>query len=597
MTAIRNRVLHDAFSGDNMLMRDIRGWLPSDVVSEIDSLFGLHGIGLMTLVEGKRLVDLRLSCFLFRGFRKYASPSVNDYQWYGLPAVRRDRQPASLILLGENGSGKSSLFDAMEHMWTGTISEAHYRGFDRIKDYLHNGEGIEPDAHYYTIADKYDFNTARSAINVDVAHFFLSEGSIQRLSCSLGDVGNWFPFFCECLGMVDLYYFSQGKGVYENIVEVLTKRVETPAVSSSSFLAELRKNIRRASLFLSSQSQRSVQHTIDNCRTILTSIDGGADVDVQEAASRVVIPSALRQIRVVKAWSAAIATIPAGDDAPIEDSVFNAVKPTPLEQFTSALTALITGLETYLVEGRNDALRQLSETLTKYNAAIDAEANLTQSDRATAAALLRRVEIFRKALSARIIAEVKAFIDDSFASMIKDVFREKFLKEGESIDIDLSRIDSGVISVQVLLEGGGKRVTFHPSKYFNTFRFRLFFITLQAALCIRMMVVLGFRFPIVIDDIFYANDYRNKAELRHFFAVMDEAAERVLGDRLLLQLLFFTHDEQLVTALRLSNVGSEGNLRFARIVDSRNAEALLTARCSEGEESEKYINLISMLYE
>ena len=607
MKAIRNRVLNDAFQVDQTLLTDVRSRLSvmssgvvssGDLVSALDRLFGSEVYGLMPLKDDRHIVDLRLRHLLIRGFRKYGVPQSSSTDWYGVNATDDKSLPASLILIGENGAGKSSLFDAVEYMFTKSVSEADYRGFASVSDYCRHSDDLSPEVRYYTQAGCYDLQSATSGLNVDLASFFLSENSIQALSRSISDAANWFPFFCECLGIGDLYRFSEGDETFARLVETLKSSVEVPDIDRASLIAVLDKDVRQASKFLSSSSQRLVQKTIDNCREVLSSFDEIVASGLDAVIARVSLASALSQLKVVKTWKSAVDSILAdtSDETSFEDNIFDD-GPEPEERLRDALAALATGLETYLSSERDTALRQLSDDLATYQAAAASEASVTPDDTAAVESLLLRLKKFRIVLSARILTEVKTYINASFVSVLTDVFRDNFLKPGETLSIDLKRVDSGVIGVSVMTSDGNVRLRHHPTKYFNTFRFRLFFIVLQAALDVHVMSVLGFRFPIVIDDVFYSNDYRNKVELYKFFAVLGEAADRILGNRRLLQVIFFTHDEQLVSALaRNPQRLNMGNLSFGRVMDSADAERLLTCQSQLPESGERYVNLISSMY-
>ena len=608
MKAIRNRVLNDAFQVDQTLLTDVRSRLSvmspgavssGDLVSALDRLFGTEVYGLKPLKDDRHVADLRLRHLLIRGFRKYGAPSSPSTGWYGMNATDDQSRPASVILIGENGAGKSSLFNAVEYMFTKSISEADYRGFTSVADYCRHSDNMPPEVRYFTQEGCYDLQSASAGLNVNLDSFFLSENSIQALSRSIGDAANWFPFFCECLGIGDLYRFSEGDETYTRLVETLKRSVEVPDIDRASLVAVLDKDVRQASKFLSSSSQRLVQKTIDNCREVLSSFDDIAGAGLEAIVSRVTLASALSQLKVVKTWKSAVATILAGaaDDTTFDGSIFDD-GPEPEERLRDALAALVTGLETYLSSERDAALRQLSDDLAGYLAAAASEASVTADDTAAVDSLLLRLKKFRIVLSARILTEVKTYINESFVSVLTNVFRENFLKGGETLSVDLKRVDSGVIGVSVMTTARGERLRHHPTKYFNTFRFRLFFIVLQAALDIHVMSVLGFRFPIVIDDVFYANDYRNKVELYKFFAVLGEAAARILGNRRLLQVIFFTHDEQLVSALaRNPQRLNMGYMSFGRVMDSADAERLFTCQSQLPESGERYVNLISSMYE
>ena len=82
--------------------------------------------------EKPAVTDYSLRALLLRNFRKYGVPS-GEYGYYGM-YVSTDENPCSqMFLLGRNGVGKSSLFDAAEYFFTGNIGEAEYRRINARK--------------------------------------------------------------------------------------------------------------------------------------------------------------------------------------------------------------------------------------------------------------------------------------------------------------------------------------------------------------------------------------------------------------------------------------------------------------------------------
>lgn len=77
-----------------------------------------------------------------------------------------------------------------------------------------------------------------------------------------------------------------------------------------------------------------------------------------------------------------------------------------------------------------------------------------------------------------------------------------------------------------------------------------------------------FLFPFVFDDIFYANDYKNKTLLYRFFEVLSQGAKTFLGNESCLQLIFFTHDEQFMNTLFLKKAPF-ASATMARLLDCR----------------------------
>lgn len=93
----------------------------------------LHGIPDSNHGEGKgSFKDYGIKALLVRNFRKYGQILSNPDAYYGMEL----KDSGLTVLLGDNGSGKSSVFDAAEYLFTGNIGEAEYRDYD-VSTQLH----------------------------------------------------------------------------------------------------------------------------------------------------------------------------------------------------------------------------------------------------------------------------------------------------------------------------------------------------------------------------------------------------------------------------------------------------------------------------
>ena len=96
--------------------------------------------------------------------------------------------------------------------------------------------------------------------------------------------------------------------------------------------------------------------------------------------------------------------------------------------------------------------------------------------------------------------------------------------------------------------------TISVKKHFNTFRFHLFNTILNMAFSFAVMEKLKVKLPIMLDDIFYASDFHNMRNIKHFVKAILTAYKSIfengkdnseqpdkIGSKL--QLVIFTHDE------------------------------------------------------
>lgn len=199
-----------------------------------------------------------------------------------------------------------------------------------------------------------------------------------------------------------------------------------------------------------------------------------------------------------------------------------------------------------------------------------------------------KLQEFRDNAKKEINQAIREIIDIEFKRSIEKMFHHIFLFAKETFLFDISHIADDRISVTV------NGLSVH--KYFNTFRYRLFYLAIQAAINLAKMKREQFSFPMVLDDIFYANDYKNKRQLFHFFNVLKDEAKRLLPT-LPFQLIFFTHDEQLFSTLYRNKEWRQGlDVNFSRVIDYDEFKQI-ESQYVKVTETKKYFNLHISLYD
>ena len=105
-----------------------------------------------------------------------------------------------------------------------------------------------------------------------------------------------------------------------------------------------------------------------------------------------------------------------------------------------------------------------------------------------------------------------------------------------------------------------------------------------------------FSFPIIFDDVFYANDYKNKQQLYKFFKILRDKASSFLAPEQKFQILFFTHDEQLVATLQKD---FNPSFKFGRMIEVADFEkpAVQKDFIVHLSENTNYLNLYCPIYE
>src|SRR5690606_27010204 len=103
-------------------------------------------------------------------------------------------------------------------------------------------------------------------------------------------------------------------------------------------------------------------------------------------------------------------------------------------------------------------------------------------------------------------------------------------------------------------------------KILNTFHYRLFSTMVGIAIAIASRKNTQINMPLVLDDIFYASDFENRATVETFIEALFKMFEDFTPD-LPLQLILFTHDQLIFeSAIKvLSEKKPEHDIAFAKL--------------------------------
>ena len=233
MNEYKDKLLKDALQENKefpLRLLDVLKILP-DSAKLIDRVVELFKYSFVIKLHDTQtqIRDYRFKYLFLNNYRKF-SPLTGDVHYYGLPFCSKEGYIHSLFLLGDNGSGKSSLFNSMEYVMTGKIGEASYRNIQDLTWYVNRTWGKDPEIRLQTQTREFALSDAKSFFEdtgLNVERFFFSENSIYELSrCMVRidvntQVIDWVPFFCYALGINDIMDFVLGSGLYAEIKQKL----------------------------------------------------------------------------------------------------------------------------------------------------------------------------------------------------------------------------------------------------------------------------------------------------------------------------------------------------------------------------------------
>ncbi|WP_425883396.1 hypothetical protein ACPYIV_13120 [Parabacteroides sp. ASD2025] len=155
--------------------------------------------------------DFRINCMTINNFRKFPKLDIP----FGLKLSSQDKDdPESLILLGKNGVGKSSLFASFEYIFEGIISEARLRNYEVEEFATHSDAEADASSHEIRIFTREGVFTSfadfkKSIGDLNVNPFFCSEWDIISIGQRKAEGGHeqeaaFHDFFAENLGFGEL---------------------------------------------------------------------------------------------------------------------------------------------------------------------------------------------------------------------------------------------------------------------------------------------------------------------------------------------------------------------------------------------------------
>lgn len=138
-------------------------------------------------------------------------------------------------------------------------------------------------------------------------------------------------------------------------------------------------------------------------------------------------------------------------------------------------------------------------------------------------------------------------------------------KEPDEYDEETGEILSEVITAKIRPKGQNAEPQ-TVGKILNTFHYRLFSTMVGISIAIASRKNTQINIPLVLDDIFYASDFENRATIETFIEALFKMFEDFTPD-LPLQLILFTHDQLIFeSAIKvLSKIKSEHDISFAKL--------------------------------
>lgn len=616
MSTLPARILKEALDDCKLTIGDLYNYLPEGEYAK-EQFNGLRKLIPIAKVSRHPFhgQDFRFCHLLLKNFRKFGNLPLNTY--YGLQFEKTFRNKSEelidfLILLGDNGIGKSSLVDSLEYMFTDNIGEAKIRqipsatyirnksGEKLVKVYMNNNENI-------VLGDNTNLYFRQE---YDVSNFFFSENSILKFAeytqRNRDNSNDWFTFFCYILGLGTLYDACSKDGILDQIKEqIIERKNDLASEDVNQIRTKLQKLIKDGCLGITDKQRTAFTQLQKKMLNAQEYIKLGKIGDTKEALSIFVKPDfySLTSFYFIQDFQNIYAEIISqmsfesySRGLPFKKVIFEGKKENlgNTKKLLNAITECMSHIQIVLKYGTgmvplDDIKVYVSKLMHKEQGRSVAEQEKTAEELYI---MMSRIDNLKETILKLIHKTVVEYVDESLVEAVKSIFDKTFITEKQEIFIfDISGLEEqNKITICINDEP--------VHKYFNTFRYRLFCLTLQAVLNIKLMKNESFLFPFILDDVFYANDYRNKRELFKYFEQIRKYAKETLGDSQKLQIIFFTHDEQIVSCFSTKFLSNDDDqTAFVRLAQPNFAEHFECKEITQNGNKEKYYNLYFKLYE
>ena len=487
----------------------------------INDLIKIH----LPFEEEGCLPDCRIAKLTFHNFRTYPKTE------YGLSfRDRLQNRVSSLVLVGQNGSGKSTLYTALEKIYTGVSSYASLMS--------------ENENEYLTFAFRQKLSAEERVWQLD---YLLADGTERILKmddkertplavpaffCSDVDVNKMksqtsiFEWILEQMGFVKIEDMIKRVGQLLQQQEKLREHFKDDTTLPSSFYEDLMYAV------WDYDKKRDEKELLANI-----------DVHLNEDATHHLFSEKWDELKAMQ--ESHVSSDEEGEGGLVSAvTVGRTISLAEIEQQKKNLHHLYLKLYS-IVNGKVGKKWKIEALINLKNEQIDVE-NLEKEtspldNEDTIARHVKSLEKVQRILLDFQIRTVEDFIK-KYGNYVKKIMTD-FSNHGETYEF-INIGDKEKMSFEIHVKLKGNYFT-HPHEYFNEFRFKLYCITMKMSIAFYWMLENQKSVPIVIDDVFNANDFENSIKLEHYAYFM----KKIYNDMVLckglgkeLQIILLSHD-------------------------------------------------------
>lgn len=546
-----------------------------ELLEELDN----NGIG--------RNQDYRFLSLYLKGFRKFPFD-----KFYGVPFCSTKEEtscPPSILIQGWNGSGKTSVFSALEYLFTGQMSS-----LEKQRLYENEIKGSIPYA-------KKDINDVFINVTTKTNHFsFGPNANFQSIFGTL----SLYPFFCSEYDVDNLlenrltkYVYDQmGYGRTKHIIDKLTEEIHDAISKHEDFgdvenidaqIANLNGKIKVYRKFKTSFLDILLDIILvlqekSNWKEIVKEI-------ISELSKRFIRPTKRQDLsnkekllnkNSLKKERKLVCISNKNELSNEYSEIEKAIQANTNDYDPIELFPLVQSIEKRIdyFNLERECLRDFIQIIfnnyeektdlpdydydtirVQYDTLLDNIQKDIESKEKTKLDLERFIRYntnrvvydeFLKNFKNLVYGTVNK-ITGTFKDFVMEV-SDLFLVDDEEMLSFGFNVDTGSFNMEITLNNPDYSSTatpFKPREYLNTFRYKLYCMTLKFVVAFTIKKFYNINFPIIIDDIFYSSDFSHRNMVRDYFrALFKKHDELFPKEDQKLQVIFFSHDEVVIDA-------------------------------------------------
>lgn len=521
----------------------------------------------------KKISDFRIRKLDIANFRKFRKENECPYQ---VSFLDGDNRLSSLFLVGKNSSGKTSIYTALEYLLTPSrISTMKQRNIQDEESFLPYGNLKLKDIELKAVLNDGGGTDVKEPLklNLSLIPFFCSDFDVQEIQGS----NDLETIFARNLGF----------GSIEFILKVLTDTVDRithlDTVEEDGAFTNVDVDIVQTDLFYLG-GYKAINNKEDRFTAMIRMLDvlakKLAKVDAKNISSvdstefvdklKVVLDAwelskELNALSLYQSKKQQVARYRQIEDLLNEGNWVDAEemygKVEPIETFAAEVVRNASFLYKTFSGGnpasrRGVALKAILD-IGKLKQEMDRQ-ELIRKNAESINLQPERVENVKKIHDAiyALYEEDKKDLKRTSKELIVKLLNEFTMKDygsdqKETIDIIEDEANGGRLKAIVRNEKiFGKDEASTPERFYNSFRYKLYCISIKVVMAFMTMKMKGINAPLVFDDVFTASDFDNTVNISKFFEIVfrvfKEIEEKNMSE---LQIIMFTHDEVVLNSM------------------------------------------------